>query len=691
MGPLKRSSVWLFCFWLVWSLAGCAPKGFLAFKTPKKEHTAPSPAPAPSEVSKKGPSSPQTPPPETHTPIEEKKSSFMRPPLKVSSSRSSVLFAPREKRLHYSQKKIPIEIAMEEADLLDLLDLLFKETLNVNYVVNPQIRAKITAYIKGEFTPQEIIDLTAKILELQGISLIEEKGLIRLVPTTEVGRLSQGLHFLLLRPKYVKVQRLLNLVRLFTAKQASVVSVPEQNTLLVVDDPRRLAKIKRIFSILDSSFLEDFVFEVYQPKVLPAEKLADYLQKIFRSRVLRAQGFDQYVDFIPVKEIGSLVIVARYPEDIVRARHWLEELDTGEVVEEQVFVYPVENGEAEEIAKILQDIFSERPSSQRETIVKAIKGAKKTPAKTKTGIVSGKIKIVPDKVNNLLVIRASKEDYEVIKRLLAQLDVMPRQVLIEVLITEVTLNRSLEYGVEWFIKTQLKLNGREYPGEIGLSHKGAAPAVAGEDTNFTFVLRRYSDLRFLLKALDSVSDVRILSSPVILASNGKEAFIQIGSEVPFISREVANTGAETPNITRSIQYRDTGVILKVKPFINSSGLVKLDVEQEVSQAQSNYYGLDSPVFSKRKITTSLVVKDQQTVILGGLIDNHSERSEAGVPLLRRIPGLGGLFKWKTHSATRTELLVAITPRVVRSLSEAEKVMHSYRSRIEELKKLLESS
>ena len=606
-----------------------------------------------------------------------------KPPLRAASP---IIFAPPKPKSWPAKGKIPVEINFEGADLLDFLDLLFKETLKLNYVVEPQVRAKITAHIKGEFNSEELISLTAKVLELQGISLIREGNLIRLVPTSEIGRLSKGLNFLLLRPRYVKVQRILNLMKLFTSRQASITTLTQQNILLVIDDPERLAKIEKIFSILDSSSLQDFVFYVYQPKVLSAEKLADYLQKIFRSQVLRAQGFNEYLDFIPIKEIGALVILAKYPEDIARARSWLAELDTGEVVEEQIFIYPVENGEAEEIAKILQDIFSERPSSQRETIVKAIKGKQKgTPG---TGVVAGKVKIVPDIVNNLLVIRASKEDYRVVERLLKQLDVMPRQVLIEVLIAEVSLNRSLEYGVEWFIKTQIKLNGREYPGTIGLSHKGAAPAIHGQDTTFTFTLKRYDDLRFLLKALDSVSDVRILSSPVLLASNGKEAFIQIGAEVPIVSREVANTGAETPNVTRSIQYRDTGIILKVKPFINSSGLVKLDVEQEVSQAHENYLGLDSPLFSKRKIVTSLVVRNNQTIILGGLIDNKSERGETGIPLLRRLPGVGNFFKWQTHSAERTELLVAITPRVVRSMAEVEEVMHSYRQRIEQLKKVL---
>jgi len=587
-------------------------------------------------------------------------------------------------------KRISVEIDLEGADLLDLLELIFKNTLNLNYIVESQANAKFTVYIKGEFSPQELFELTEQLLALEGISLVKEGKIIRVVQHKALPHQEAGFSVLFLRPKYLSLVTVQHFLKVFASPEAQIVPLREERAFLVVDFNENLSKIKRLISLVDEDYLAELSLEIYHPKVLSAEVLAEYLRQILKSQLLRDAKIDQLVEVIPIKELDILLILARQERSILRIKRWLEEIDSGEVVEERIFVYPVENGDAEKIAEILRQTFSAQKVSKRETIIKALDKTEKKAKKHTDSFVPTEVKIVPDKENNLLIIRASKEDYETIENILNQLDIMPRQVLIEALIAEVSLNRALEYGVEWFIKTEFHRRGREYPGEIGFSHKGATPAVAGKEDIFSFVVRRYDDLRFLLQALDRVSEVNILSSPVLLATNGKEALIQIGSEVPFVSREVANTSAETPNITRSIQYRDTGIILKVKPYINSSGLVKLDIEQEVSSAESNPLGLDSPLFSKRKVRTSLVVQNNQTVVLGGLIRSQQEISEVGVPVLKDIPMMGHLFSWTQKNGKRTELLIAITPRVVRNLAEAQEVMKDFRKRIEQLRRKLEA-
>ncbi len=577
-------------------------------------------------------------------------------------------------------EKISLEINLEGADLLDFLQLLFQETLHQNYAVDPSAKAKVTVHIKGRFSKTEILDLVQKVLELHNLTLINKGNIYRIIPISKLANISGQISFFIFRPKYLQVENLSKVVKTLASVQAKLIIDKATNSIILVDIPENINKVIGILNLLDENILANMYLALYRPKVLEAETLTEYLKAIFKSSPLKNQNIDQYVDFIPLKEINAILIVARHSEGIDRIYRWLKEIDSGELVEKEVFIYQVENGDAEEIAKILQDTFYESASSNRKTIVKAQKGKQH---------ISGEIRIIPDKTNNLLIIKATKQDYLTIRNLLKKIDVTPRQVVIEMLITEITLNKELEYGVEWFLKNQLKLEGKPYEGHLVLGKENTSPASIGNITGFTYALYRKGDLRALISALESISQINILSSPVILATDNKEAKIQIGQEVPIITQQVTNTSASEPNITSTVQYRDTGIILTVKPHINSSGLVKLDIVQEISSAQRNYLGLENtPLIIKRKIETSLVVKNNQTVILGGLIDNRKEVGETGVPILKSIPGLGNLFRWRKNTRDRTELLVAITPRVVRNYQEAELVMQEFKTKIEDLKRRL---
>lgn len=577
-------------------------------------------------------------------------------------------------------EKINLEINLEGADLLDFLQLLFQETLHQNYAVDPSAKAKVTVHIKGRFSKTEILDLIQKVLELHNLTLINKGGIYRIIPVSKLGNISGQISFFIFRPKYLQAENLSKVVKTLASVQAKLIIDKATNSIILVDIPGNINKVIGILNLLDENILANMYLALYRPKVLEAETLTEYLKAIFKSSPLKSQNIDQYVDFIPLKEINAILIVARNSEGIDQIYRWLKEIDSGELVEKEVFIYQVENGDAEEIAQILQDTFYESTSSNRKTIIKAKKGKQN---------ISGEIRIIPDKTNNLLIIKATKQDYLTIRNLLKKIDVTPRQVVIEMLITEITLNKELEYGVEWFLKNQLKLEGKPYEGHLILGKENTSPASIGNITGFTYALYRKGDLRALISALESVSQINILSSPVILATDNKEAKIQIGQEVPIITQQVTNTSASEPNITSTVQYRDTGIILTVKPHINSSGLVKLDIVQEISSAQKNYLGLENtPLIIKRKIETSLVVKNNQTVILGGLIDNRKEIGETGVPILKNIPGLGNLFRWRKNTRDRTELLVAITPRVVRTYQEAELVMQEFKTKIEDLKRRL---
>ncbi|MBX6424272.1 type II secretion system secretin GspD [Thermosulfurimonas sp. F29] len=589
---------------------------------------------------------------------------------------------------HYriaSGKPLSVSLDMEGADLLDFLDLILLKTLHLNYAVDPAARAKITAHIKGDFSPEELIEIVRAVLELHALDLVQDGKIWRVIPDRKRGEVGAGPGFLIVRPRYASATSLVLPLKSFVSAQGRILADRQSNILLVVDRDTNLQKVLRVISVLDQARFARFVYRLYPCRVLAAGDLAKYVRESLRSSVLKDSGLYQRVEVIPLEKLDTLLVLAQNEEELQRVWQLLIDLDKGEVREERVYVYQVENGDAEEIARILESVFSKGNVSRRRTVIRARKG--------KTGIsgagLTGEVRIVPDKANNLLLIRANPDDYRRILRVLKQIDVVPRQVVIETLIAEVTLNKALEYGLEWFLKTNFRLEGRRLEGNAVFSREGRGPFDLGSDVSgFVYTLFRGQSLRALLYALSSVSEVNILSNPVLLATDNRKARIQIGQEVPIITQKVTNTSASIPTVTSNVQYRDTGIILEVKPQINSSGLVKLDIVQEVSTAQKNYLGLESPLFSKRRIETSLVVEDGQTVILGGLIDTRKETGKTGVPVLRRIPLVGKFFEWNTVSRDRTELFVAITPRVVRSRAEAEEVMRNFKRRIRELQEYL---
>jgi general secretion pathway protein D len=306
------------------------------------------------------------------------------------------------------------------------------------------------------------------------------------------------------------------------------------------------------------------------------------------------------------------------------------------------------------------------------------------------------VRIIPDEENNLLVIVAPPYEWNVISRLLEKLDVMPRQVMCEVLIADVTLTDDLRYGVEWFINTrqqQLLPSTFTPPPSFGgaqalplqvLQGASAALQPAG---GFSFMARDALNLfRGTVNMLAEEGKVEVLASPHIMAANNQEAHIQIGQDVPILT--ATSTGILTASdtvVTNQVEYRSIGIILKVRPQINAKGLITLEIAQEVSnvsQTQATGTVTNSPTFDVRQAKTQLITGDNQTIILGGLIREDVQRGAAGVPGLRRMPLLGLLFGSESSRKRRTELIVLITPHIVNTLEEGARITKEVEERIE---------
>jgi len=333
------------------------------------------------------------------------------------------------------------------------------------------------------------------------------------------------------------------------------------------------------------------------------------------------------------------------------------------------------------------------------------------------------VRIIPDEENNLLVVVAPPHEWNIISRILTQLDIIPRQVLIEVLIAEVRLTDDLKYGIEFLIggvpaaaqtatgtqtgsgvpsgalvaggqqPTNTTITGPSgssgtvstapatIPGVEMVSGVGAAFNAAG---GLTFVaLDTVNKLKGLINLLAAEGKVNILASPHIMAANNQEARIMIGEEVPTLTSQSVPLISQTTSFqTSTVQYRNTGIILTVRPQINAKGMVTMEIAQEVSDAKTTSTGVGgTPTFTVRQAHTSLITADNQTVVLGGLIREDNTNTQAGIPGLRKMPLLGALFGSHGVSKQKTELLVLITPHIISNLEEGARITHEMKQKV----------
>lgn len=291
---------------------------------------------------------------------------------------------------------------------------------------------------------------------------------------------------------------------------------------------------------------------------------------------------------------------------------------------------------------------------------------------------NSKFRLAVDEAKNALVIMAAPEDYKRILRVIETLDVLPNQVLIEATIAGVKLNDDLQFGVRWFLQNNSKAHAVGFTGANGVTDLLAPAALNGVFPGFSYMLRA-ANAQVTLHALNKITNVNILSSPSLTVLDNRQAVLQVGNQVPTLTGQAVSTLTSGAPIVNSIAYRDTGVILAITPHINESGRVMLDIEQEVSNVSS--VSDLGPTIEQRRVKTSVVLNDAETLTLGGLIQDIRDRGATQIPVLGDIPLFGTAFKEKTDAVDKTELLIMITPRVIRSVSEAQEATNEFKRKL----------
>ena len=349
------------------------------------------------------------------------------------------------------------------------------------------------------------------------------------------------------------------------------------------------------------------------------------------------------------------------------------DIDVSEYGETTV-VYPLENANASTLAQVLNNLFQTTAFEQRRgmTSVSARGGVMGTAAETIESArgLTGNVKIVAETTTNSLIITTYQRNIEILNKIIKSLDVILPQVLIEAKIVEVTLDDSSKFGIEWMWEHTTNSGGKSYQQNgttnFGLSNEvyGLKYAVLGQT------------IESLLMALEKNTKVNVLSTPKILTVDNKQAIINIGQEVPYLeSTQQTNTGLVT-----SYSYKDVGVILTVTPRINKSGTVSLDVNQQINNL-IEFTLFNAPIIAKREATASVTVKDGQTMIIGGIMQDNKTETINRVPILSSLPFIGNLFKRKEITSTKTELIVFITPHIIRNPEDANKLQTSYGNKL----------
>ncbi len=620
-----------------------------------------------------------------------------------------------------------ITLNVVNAEIQDVVRLVLEDALGVNYVIDPAIKGAITVRTSRPIPPENALATLGSILSLHGAALINVDGLYKIVPLDQaataggepMGRtpsrardVMSGVQVAPLH--HADAAQLTKLLQPFVADKGSIQVDAARNTLLLLGSPDQTATLTDLIDMLDVDWMRGMSIGIFPLKAVGARQLSDELNQVLGDP--DAAGLAGGVRLVPLERLSALVVIASKAESLKRVQTWIDRLDKpGEGQGDQVYVYEVQHGRAADLAAVLGELFDIRSTSVGEDNLLApglepielgsaslgtvsgddTDGARPTDADdrqqhqgsaqrsfTTQALTGGReetgARIVADETSNALLIRTTSESYKKIRTALQELDKQPLQVLLEATIAEVTLKDELSYGVQWFLGSD--------ESSVTLSEFGNG-SVGQLFPGFSGLLSR-GDVRVVLNALDSVSEVNVISSPQILVLDNQTAQLEVGDEVPIVTQQAEGIETSDARVVNTVEQRQTGVILNVTPRVNANGHVVLDIRQEVSDVvRTTTSGIDSPTISQRRINTSVAVSSDQTVVLGGLIQDNVEDVDRGVPILKDIPGIGALFSATTKATSRTELLVLITPKVLTNQQETQAATDELRRRFAALKPL----
>jgi len=606
-----------------------------------------------------------------------------------------------------------IALNFDNADIYEVINAL-SDFLGVNFIIDQRVKGRVNIHTAGEIDKSRLLPIMETIFEMNNIAMIEYGDFYKIVPIKDakhqvvdisIGRelahvSSYDRQMIQIVPlQYVSAKEVEGLVKHFLGPGGDVFEYGRGNLVVIIERAATIRKMLRMVKAIDIDLFAHNQVRFFKVENANVQDVAAELEEVFTSiGIGNTPEKGLGIRFVPVERIGGVLVISSIPGVFERVERWIEVLDTiDDTASEQVFIYFVENGKAEEIGEVLKEVYASSSGSlsrnRRDVQSRTRKDSRSKSTNRSSrndessAMLEGDVIIVIDIPTNSVIVRAIPRDYEIVKRTMIALDRIPRQVLIEVLIAEVKMDDDTAFGVEWALTREgQNLGGYKGASSVGILGSGL------DKTGFSYVFNG-DELDLFLQAQATENKVNILSSPHILAVDNKEARIEVGEEVPIVTSEYVPLDVDSNDSTsRSIEYRSTGVILSVTPRINERGLVAMDVSQEVSAAQPIVAGgIESPSITNRKVETSLVVQDGQTILIGGLIIDSTSEIKTGVPFLSAIPLIGYFFGTTTTKDQKIELILMLTPHVVTNFEEVDLITDEYKQKVDRLTRLINQS
>lgn len=552
-----------------------------------------------------------------------------------------------------AEQTIKVQYSARNAEVADVLNVLLKQYLEQDFVLDPKVTGQVTLEVDADLTRREIADLVGMLATTFNWTLEQRDNVMLIRPGAALPRVanapvvdgrpafaSEQASVGVRRLRYAPAEQTATLLRDMTSEGGKVLVAGR--VLVMADTTRQVARLARLVDTVDVPAFDGVEVWTYRLAHRKPEDAAKILEQIATGTAINSAS-DPQVGFVAIPGTRRLMVFAKDATLQPLVFDLVREVDQPiDSESRERYVYRVQHYQQAALLKLLQDFFGDKVETSANSA---------TPS---TG--EARIRLVADPASDVILIQAKPADYVEVLATLRVLDKPPQQVAIQSIIAEVRLTNALQWGVEYFLENRTSL------GSLALT--GAAPLTAGSvATGSAFFIG--GDGFAVIQALDRESSTRILSQPRLVVADRAKGSIQVGGEVPTIraSEGSATQTAGTTGIRQEIEYRDTGVILDLEPQVSESGTVTLKITQDVRDSIPTTIP-NQPEFTTRKIETTVIVPHGKTVLLGGIINEDIRTGANRIPLLGRVPVLGEAFSNKSEESERTELLLAITPRII---------------------------